>query len=163
MEDHGAEIYKAAQISLQAAAKRIQAGRIDVKTPAKRGASLVKTKIYKMWSHIVHGAMNPKSKDYIPGLSLHPPLARFHHVLPGRRGAPTSRYGLDTARSSARLLPRQLCLAEQNRRSKGECRLHEDARHSGRQERCWVPGECRSSAAVTDLWPGDAPATSDPA
>ena len=72
-----AYVSKTRQISLVAAEARIRNNRIDVKTPAKPGESLVKTKIYKTWSRIVHGAMNPKSKDYIPGLSLHPPWRDF--------------------------------------------------------------------------------------
>jgi group I intron endonuclease len=69
------------KISLSAAAKRINQGRIDVKTPAKSGESLVKTKAYKSWSRIVHGAINPKSKEYIPGLEIYKPWRDFHIFL----------------------------------------------------------------------------------
>jgi hypothetical protein len=57
-------------ISIEAAEKRIYTGRIDVKKPAKPGQSLVKTKAYKAWSRIVHSALNPNSKDYIPDLTI---------------------------------------------------------------------------------------------
>ena len=59
------------KISLAAAKKRISTGRVDVKKPAQKGESLVKTKAYKAWSRIVHGALNPKSKDYITGVEIH--------------------------------------------------------------------------------------------
>ncbi|EKD89399.1 MAG: excinuclease ABC subunit C, partial [uncultured bacterium] len=54
-------------ISLSAATKRVQVGRIDIRTPAKAGHSLVKTAAYKAWSRIIHGAVNPNSKTYVPG------------------------------------------------------------------------------------------------
>lgn len=57
-------------ISISAAAKRISVGRIDVRKIAKPGESLVQTKVYKAWSRIIHGALNPKSKEYIPGLDI---------------------------------------------------------------------------------------------
>jgi GIY-YIG catalytic domain len=76
-KDATAYVAKTRQISLAAAAVRIRHGRIDVKTPAKRGESLVKTKIYKTWSSIVHVATNPKSKDAIPGISVYPPWRDF--------------------------------------------------------------------------------------
>ncbi len=58
-------------ISLKAAKGRVQHGRIDTKTPAKPGESLVKTPVYKAWSRIVHCVLNPKSKSHRPGLELH--------------------------------------------------------------------------------------------
>ncbi len=58
-------------ISEHAAKKRLLVGRIDVRKPAKPGASLVKSKAYKAWSAIIHGAMNPASKDYQPNVDLH--------------------------------------------------------------------------------------------
>ena len=58
-------------ISLAAAKKRIAKGKINVKTPAKAGESKVKTKAYKTWSRIIHGAMNPNSKDFIRGMELY--------------------------------------------------------------------------------------------
>jgi len=57
-------------ISLDAAKKRISVDRIYVKTPAKKGESLIKTPAYKAWSRIVHGQINPKSKDYKPEIIL---------------------------------------------------------------------------------------------
>lgn len=69
-------------ISLAAARKRLASKRVEVKTRAKPGESLVKTPAYKAWSHIKHGALNPKSKDYIPGIEMHDPwktdFERFH-------------------------------------------------------------------------------------
>jgi hypothetical protein len=38
---------------------------------------LVKTKAYKTWSRIVHGALNPKSKEYLPGIGMHEPWRDF--------------------------------------------------------------------------------------
>lgn len=65
-------------ISLKAAKGRVQHNRIDVKTPAKPGESLVKTPAYKAWSRIVHGVLNPKSKkEHIPGVQLHDPWRAF--------------------------------------------------------------------------------------
>lgn len=65
-------------ISLKAAKGRVQYNRLDVKTPAKPGESLVKTQVYKAWSRIVHGVLNPKStKEHIPGITLHAPWREF--------------------------------------------------------------------------------------
>jgi group I intron endonuclease len=58
-------------ISLDAAKKRIATGRVNVKKPAKKGESLVKTKIYKTWSNIFHSSLNPKSKDHIPNIGIY--------------------------------------------------------------------------------------------
>ena len=57
-------------ISIAAAKKRISTGRIDVRKPAKPGESLVKSKAYKAWSSIIHVATNPRSKDYISGVTV---------------------------------------------------------------------------------------------
>lgn len=65
-------------ISLKAAKGRVQHKRIDVKTPARVGESLVKTPAYKAWSRIIHGVLNPKSKgEHIPGVQLHDPWRAF--------------------------------------------------------------------------------------
>lgn len=64
-------------ISLDAAKARLRFDRIDVKTPAKKGESLVKTPAYKAWSRIVHGVLNPKSKDYIFGVDIHESWRNF--------------------------------------------------------------------------------------
>ena len=64
-------IAKTKNISLDAAKKRIEVGRINVKTPSKAGESIVKTKSYKTWSRIIHGVINPKSKEYIPNISVY--------------------------------------------------------------------------------------------
>lgn len=67
-----AALYVAATrgISFAAAKKRIQVGRIDVKTPAKAGQSLVKTAAYKAWSRLIHGVVNPRSKNFVLGLAV---------------------------------------------------------------------------------------------
>ncbi len=57
-------------ISLSAAKKRISCGRINVNKPAKAGESVVKTKVYRAWSQIIHGVTNPKSKDFKPDLDV---------------------------------------------------------------------------------------------
>lgn len=74
-------IAKTRGITFQAAKKRLAKGRIDVKTPAKPGQSLVKTKSYKAWSHIIHGVLSPKSKDHIPGVAMHAPWHNFETFL----------------------------------------------------------------------------------
>ncbi|WP_411840132.1 GIY-YIG nuclease family protein [Paracoccus sp. ME4] len=65
-----AYVAKALGISEHAAKRRIARGRVDVRTPARPGESLVKTKEYKAWSAIIHGALNPGSKDHIPGVAI---------------------------------------------------------------------------------------------
>ncbi len=64
-------------ISLYAATARLRLNRIDIKTPAKKGESLVKTSAYKAWSRIVHSVLNPKAKDYIPGMAIYEPWRKF--------------------------------------------------------------------------------------
>lgn len=64
-------VAKSREITLHAAKRRLLKGRIDIRTPAKPGESLVKTPAYKAWSHIIHGTLNPNSKDYIEGLEIH--------------------------------------------------------------------------------------------
>lgn len=60
-------------ITVIAAKKRISVGRIDVKAHAPKGKSLVKTPAYKAWSSIIHGRLNPRAKDYTPGIDMHTP------------------------------------------------------------------------------------------
>lgn len=64
-------------ISLYAATARLRFDRVDVETPAKKGESLVKTSAYKAWSRIVHGVLNPKAKDYLPGADVYQPWRKF--------------------------------------------------------------------------------------
>lgn len=64
-------------ITVHAAKRRLLNGNIDIKTPAKPGQSIVKTAAYKAWSHIKHSALNPKSKDYIAGITIHEPWINF--------------------------------------------------------------------------------------
>lgn len=68
-------------ISLYAAAARIRKGRVDVRRPAKPGQSLVKTPAYKVWSRLVHGVVNPKSREYIRGIELFPAWKEFNRFL----------------------------------------------------------------------------------
>lgn len=68
-------------ISLAAAKRRLLKGRIEIRTPAKPGQSLVKTKVYKAWSAMVHGSLNPKSKDHLPGVSVNESWRRFDAFL----------------------------------------------------------------------------------
>lgn len=66
--DHVAETRN---ISISAAKRRIRKGRIDVKSPALPGQSLIHTKTYKAWSRIIHGVLNPTSKEYIPDIDIY--------------------------------------------------------------------------------------------
>ncbi len=77
-------------ISLAAAKKRISTGRVEVRKPAQKGESLVKTKAYKAWSRIIHGALNPRSKDYIPGLAVHEEWRDFSAFLHDVGNPPTN-------------------------------------------------------------------------
>lgn len=70
-------VAKTRGISIVAAKKRLEKGKIDVKSPAKAGQSLVKTKTYKVWSRIKNGVLNPNSKDYIEGISLYEEWMEF--------------------------------------------------------------------------------------
>lgn len=65
-------------ISFEAAKGRLRSGRLDVVSPSKPGHAVSKTAAYKTWSRIVHCATNPNSKDFIPGLVLHPGWENFH-------------------------------------------------------------------------------------
>lgn len=58
-------------ISLHAAKRRLLKNKLDIRTPAKAGHSLVRTPAYKSWSRIVHGVLNQKSKEFIEGVTLH--------------------------------------------------------------------------------------------
>ncbi|MUG97110.1 hypothetical protein F7734_34180 [Scytonema sp. UIC 10036] len=51
-------------ISVEAAEKRIHAGRIDAKKPHGMSRDAPKTRFYKYWSGLVHGLTNPNSKEY---------------------------------------------------------------------------------------------------
>lgn len=64
-------------INFEAASLRLRKNRLDVKTPAKPGQSVVKTKLYRVWSQIIHITTNPKAKDYIPGVAVHEPWRDF--------------------------------------------------------------------------------------
>lgn len=58
-------------ISLIAAEGRVRGGRIDAKTPSKPGEGYTKNKLYKTWSNIIHVSVNPKSKDFIPNITVY--------------------------------------------------------------------------------------------
>lgn len=68
-------------ITFVAAKGRLRSGRLDVVAPSKPGHAISKTSAYKAWSRIVHCATNPQSKDFIPGLALHPGWYDFHIFL----------------------------------------------------------------------------------
>ncbi len=79
------------RISIDAAKARVRFNRVDTKTPAKKGESLVKTQAYKAWSRIIHGALNPKSKDHISGMTVFEQWREFGAFLkdvghPGEQG-----------------------------------------------------------------------------
>ena len=77
VKDAANYVARSREISLHAAKRRLLKGRLDVRPPAKPGKSLVKTQAYKAWSHIVHGTINPKSKDYIAGIEIYQPWKKF--------------------------------------------------------------------------------------
>lgn len=64
-------VAKTENISLAAAKKRISNNRIHIKTPAKPGESIVKTKAYKAWDRIIHAVINPNSKDFIQSITVY--------------------------------------------------------------------------------------------
>ncbi|MDG5974448.1 putative endonuclease [Hydrogenophaga taeniospiralis CCUG 15921] len=68
-------------ISFEAAKGRLRSGRLDVTAPSKPGHAVSRTPAYKAWSRIVHCVTNPNSKDFVPGVALHPGWADFHKFL----------------------------------------------------------------------------------
>ncbi len=68
-------------ISIDAAKARIRTGRINVKPSPKPGKRLSKTPAYKSWSRLVHGLLNPNSKNYIEDLHMHKPWWSFSNFL----------------------------------------------------------------------------------
>ncbi|RCJ10467.1 GIY-YIG nuclease family protein [Cupriavidus necator] len=68
-------------ISLSAAKKRIEKGRLDVRPPSKPGEAITKTPAYKAWSRLAYCVMNPKSKEYIPGVKVHKRWLDFQQFL----------------------------------------------------------------------------------
>jgi hypothetical protein len=68
-------------ISMHAAAARFRKGRIDVPKPAAPGESLVKTPAYKAWSRVIHGVLNPNSREFIEGVEIHEPWRDFKAFL----------------------------------------------------------------------------------
>lgn len=67
-----AHLAETREISFEAAKARLLKGRIDVRKPAAKGESQIKTSAYKTWSRIRHGVINPNSKEYIEGVRLYP-------------------------------------------------------------------------------------------
>lgn len=65
-----AYIAETRDISTHAAEARLRKGKLDVKKTARPGESLVKTPAYKVWSRLVHGVINPNSREYIVGIEV---------------------------------------------------------------------------------------------
>lgn len=76
-------------ISLHAAVARIHKGRVDIRHRARPGESLVKTPAYKVWSRLVHGVLNPKSKEYIAGVEVFAPWREFDRFLADNEQPPS--------------------------------------------------------------------------
>ncbi len=57
------------EISFDAAKKRIQVNRIDVRPPSKPGEGVYKRKSYRAWSHM-KSTVSPNSRSYRPGIKL---------------------------------------------------------------------------------------------
>ena len=53
------------EISFEAAKKRLEVGRLDVKSPSKPGEGKCYSKLYKTWSSIKSIYANPRSKGYL--------------------------------------------------------------------------------------------------
>lgn len=68
-------------ITFEAAKGRLRSGRLDVAAPSKPGHGVSKTPAYKSWSRIVHCATNPVSKNFMPGIEMHPGWGDFHSFL----------------------------------------------------------------------------------
>lgn len=78
-----ANLYAVAKwgISHHAAKWRVRHDKIDVKSLAKAGESLVKTPAYKSWSRIKNSVLKQNSKDYIAGIYLYLPWKQFDEFL----------------------------------------------------------------------------------
>lgn len=76
-----AYVAESREISLDAAKMRLRKNRLDVRKPAAKGQSLVRTAAYKTWSRIVHCVLNPRSRDHIPGLDVCEPWLTFEDFL----------------------------------------------------------------------------------
>lgn len=76
-------------ITFEAAKGRIRSGRIDARAPSKPGHAVSKTKAYKAWSQVIHCTTNPNSRDFIPGIHVHPAWRDFKVFL-GDVGQPPS-------------------------------------------------------------------------
>ncbi|WP_275570003.1 GIY-YIG nuclease family protein [Psychromarinibacter sediminicola] len=94
-DSHGAGVKYISEtrgISISAAKKRLEKGRIDVKKPAKPGESRVKSKEYKAWS-LLKDYTSPASKAYLPGVDVHPAWREDFDVWLGEVGtAPTPQH-----------------------------------------------------------------------
>ena len=123
-------------ISLDAAKRRLRKGRLHVKKLAKPGESMVQTKVYKAWSFIVHGATNPKSRDYIAGVALHEPWRTFEVFL-ADVGQPTGP-GLSFARRDKTMgfIPGNCCWMTKSDASKiNAAHMKAEGRLTGRRRR----------------------------
>lgn len=89
---HEAALYleETRNISYHAAKWRIRKNKLDVKSPAKPGESLVKTPVYKSWSRIKNSVLNQNSKDYIAGIDLYLPWKQFDEFLKDNGHPPES-------------------------------------------------------------------------
>lgn len=68
-------------ISYEAAKARLLKDRINVRRPSRPGEAITKTSAYRAWSHIVHGSLNPKSKDYVSNAGIEPSWRNFDAFL----------------------------------------------------------------------------------
>ncbi len=83
-------VAKTLGISLHAAKRRVLKNRINIKSPAKPGESLVKTPAYKSWSRIKNSVLNQNSKEYIAGIDLYLPWKQFDEFLKDNGQPPES-------------------------------------------------------------------------
>jgi hypothetical protein len=68
-------------ISYQAAKGRLRKSRLDVRAPSPPGKAVTKTAAYRAWSNIIHGAINPKSQDYIGRIDIQETWRSFDAFL----------------------------------------------------------------------------------
>lgn len=103
-------------ITYEAAAKRLSVGRVNIRKPSPPGKAVTKTQAYKSWSRIVHGAMNPNSKQYNPDVELEDDWRDFFSFLdevgqPPEPGMCFARINMDDGyfRNNCRWMTRSEC------------------------------------------------------
>lgn len=111
-------IAKTRNISHHAAKARLLKGRVNVKSPAKHGESLVRTAAYRAWSQIVHCATNPKSKDYIDGLDVLPAWREFEDFLKDNGQPPEAGMSFARINKSVGYFPGNCCWMSKSEASK---------------------------------------------